>query len=877
MRSTESQLPVRGHACSRTVFVEVHEHDLEQSLVERFTSVAALHPKCLALRDEHRSVTYGELDAWSNGIARAILQHEDRESAPIALLLPQSAGSVVGIIGALKSASPYVSLDPADPRAPALIEHVGSNVLLTDAEHAQVAGTLSGNHRVIVVDETEPAPDSGISASPEDVAYLFFTSGSTGSPKGVFDSHRNVLHNVLRYTNTLRIAPTDRLSLIQSPAFSGTVSTLFSALLNGAAVFPFRLRERGIGALSRWLLDQHVTIYHSVPSIFRSLVEVEPGPFADVRVIRLEGDRATWHDVELAWRHFGDECVLVNGLGLTETGLVRQFFVDRDTKAGQGVLPIGYPVPNVEVTVLDEAGHSVAGGSTGELAVTSQYLALGYWNDPDLTNRAFPVVGGRRSYRTGDLGRIREDGCLEYLGRKDGQLKVLGNRVEPSDVEFELMRLAGVADAAVWTLEGRRGEGQLVANVTPDGSDMPTPQMIRDELAMSLPSYMIPSVIEIVPELPVGASGKLDRQRLAEAGGNHHRPTATDELERLVAHVWEDVLEIDSVPADTTFFSLGGDSLAAAEILARLEHQLGVPLAMSALLNSPTVQLLAEHMRDSKTIPNGPLAILRSDGSGAPLVLLHGNTGNVLHFSAFVAAAELGRPIWALEHPQPVDGIDAIARRHVQVLLEANPEGPHLLVGFCFGAIVAHTMACQLATAGHNVPFVGLLGITPLDFPGLISADAWDRWRRVHGPMPSISSRVRWHVLRTFDLPARERPRYVATRIANILVRTSRRPIERQSANQALRQAVAANEPETFTGSALVVLHADDTCEYTETPEQEWAPLAEEIELALLPGSFHAMLDEPGVRALETLLREAICTSDALTHDLRHNRLIGGT
>ena len=194
---------------------------------------------------------------------------------------------------------------------------------------------------MIVVDETEHGRNPGIKSSPEDVAYVFFTSGSTGKPKGVYDSHRNVLHNVLRYTNTLRISPADRLSLVQSPAFSGTVSTLFSALTNGASVFPFCLRERGIRAMGRWLLDQHLTIYHSVPSIFRSMVDVEPGPFTDVRVIRLEGDRATWHDVSLSRRHFADECVLVNGLGLTEAGLVRQFFVDRGTTIEEGVLPVG--------------------------------------------------------------------------------------------------------------------------------------------------------------------------------------------------------------------------------------------------------------------------------------------------------------------------------------------------------------------------------------------------------------------------------------------------------------------------------------------------------------------------------------------------------
>ena len=169
----------------------------------------------------------------------------DRESAPVALLLPQSTASVVGIIAALKSASPYVSLDPSDPRRAALIEHVGATAVLTDAKHAPFARALPGKRQVVVVDETEHGCDPGIGASPEDVAYVFFTSGSTGKPKGVYDSHRNVLHNVLRYTNTLRITPADRLSLIQSPSFSGTVSTLFTALPTVHRSFPFVCANAG--------------------------------------------------------------------------------------------------------------------------------------------------------------------------------------------------------------------------------------------------------------------------------------------------------------------------------------------------------------------------------------------------------------------------------------------------------------------------------------------------------------------------------------------------------------------------------------------------------------------------------------------------------
>ena len=208
------------------------------------------------------------------------------------------------------------------------MDGVNASVILTDAEHHDAARAAAGDRPVLVVDAIGPADDPGIETTPDSLAYVFFTSGSTGRPKGVYDTHRNVLHNVLRYTNTLEIAPNDRLSLVQSPSFSGTVSSLFSALLNGAAVFPFGLDEGGFGRLADLVRDERITIYHSVPAVFRALLRSDAKSFPDVRVVRLEGDRASSFDVELHRRHFGNGSVLVNGLGLTETGLVRQLFVD---------------------------------------------------------------------------------------------------------------------------------------------------------------------------------------------------------------------------------------------------------------------------------------------------------------------------------------------------------------------------------------------------------------------------------------------------------------------------------------------------------------------------------------------------------------------
>jgi amino acid adenylation domain-containing protein len=846
-----------SHVCAVTEFTEIRTDDLEHSLMTRFAGQVAAHRDCLAVRDPTISLSYGELDAWANGVAQAALD-AGSSGEPVALVLEQGAASVAAILGALKAGSPYVSLDPTDPRISELTERAAARVVLTDSEHLELARRTGGRRRVVVVDETEPELTTPVTSGPDDVAYVFYTSGSTGRPKGVYDSHRNVLHNVLRYTNTLHIAPSDRLSLIQSPAFSGTVSTLFAALLNGASVHPFPLREHGLRPLGRFLLDERVTIYHSVPAIFRSLLRIEPGPFDDIRIVRLEGDRATSYDVELHRLHFPPHSTLVNGLGLTETGLVRQFFVDRGMAVEHGILPVGYAVENMEITLLDDAGDAVAVASHGEIAVSSAYLALGYWRDPELTSTSFEVAEGRRSYRTGDLGRFRPDGCLEYLGRKDGQLKVLGNRVEPSEVESEVLRLPGVADAAVSTREGRRGEGQLVAYVVTAGPGSTTPQAIRDGLAERLPAYMVPSIVEIVSELAVSASGKIDRRALRS---EDVEPAPGSDLERIVAGVWADVLENEAVTAQSDFFSLGGDSLAAAEILVSLEDLVGVTLPMSALASSPTVHELAKHIAAHREAPASPLSVLRTDGAGEPLVLVHGNTGNVLHFAELLRIAELHRPIWALEHAGDLVAISDLARGHLHALREARPVGPYFLAGFCFGAIVAHEMACQLAADGEDVRFLGLLGFTPVDFPSVISVAASERWQRTPRPGGSIRQRVRFHLTRARELPAEERTRYLAIRARNLAGRMYGR-MARKPEPVELHRVLGLHRPDRFPGQALVILHAEETAEYTADPRREWAGLADDLDVVLLPGRDHAMLEEPGLRELAALLRDRIAAGE---------------
>lgn len=412
----------------RAGFREFRREAIEQSIQARFQQQVAERPEALAVVTRERSLTYDALNRTTNRLAAAILDHLGSREEPVALLLDQGVDAVIAILAVLKAGKFFLPLDPRHPQArlTGVLDDAGARLLVTEAKHAAFASRLANGQRAVLlvgdgagggndVDTDAPQGNDGnrfLPPSPEQLAYLFYTSGSTGRPKGVVDSHRNVLHNVMRYTNALRITPSDRLTLVQSPTFSGTVSSLFSALLNGAAICPFDLHVEGFASLAAWLDEMQITIYHSVPVLFRSLLKTGRR-FPSVRVVRLEGDQVLPSDVALFRRHFERDCILAIGLGATETGLSCQYRIDARTAMPEGIVPVGKPMPDMDIVILDEDGHDAGRERAGEIAVRSRYLAVGYWLQPELNRAKFlsdPNDPSVRLYLSGDVGRLRADG-----------------------------------------------------------------------------------------------------------------------------------------------------------------------------------------------------------------------------------------------------------------------------------------------------------------------------------------------------------------------------------------------------------------------------------------------------------------------------------
>ena len=596
-------------------FIPFPLEDVEGSIPARFARQVRRSPDRVAVAVPGRRVTYAELDRAANRVAHAVLAHRGPGEESIALLIDQGPAAVIAVLGVLKAGKRYVPLDPLlpVPRLAHLVADAEARLIVTGARRRSLVSAFAGDGvRILDVDELSSGvsmADPGVTIGPDAPAYIIFTSGSTGQPKGVTASHRAVLHDVLRQTNALHICAEDGLTLLRPYSVVGGVRALMSGLLNGASVHPYDIRAQGLASMAQWLRAERITLYESVATVFRHFARTLDGgdQFPDLRVVRLGGEPASPRDVELFRRRFGRHTLFVNGLGTTETGTAHLYFVDHDMPLDGNVLPVGYPTADTETDLLDENGNPVDVGTVGELVIRSRYLALGYWRRADLTAAAFlpdPAGAGARRYRTGDVGRRREDGSLEHLGRKDSQVQIRGYRVELAEVERALLDAGGVREAVVLPQESRHGDAMLVAYVVPAAGGVPMRASLRQSVSGTLPGYMVPARFVALPAIPLTAAGKVDRQALLALGradADAATPVALPRtpVERAVAQIWAEVLGLRAVGIHDHFLDLGGDSLLATRVISRATAEFRVSVPVDELLAAATVAemalLIVEH------------------------------------------------------------------------------------------------------------------------------------------------------------------------------------------------------------------------------------------------------------------------------------------
>jgi amino acid adenylation domain-containing protein len=601
--------------------------DPNESLPACFDRVAALHPRRAALVADGRQWSYAQLNATANRLAHALISHGSAPGDRIAILMQHDAPAIAAMVAVLKAGRVVVVLNPPHPpaRLRELIEDSEPSLIVTDASLRNLATEIAGLRCAVVPFETHSAegPDHNpsIEVLPHRLARLAYTSGSSGRPKGVMQTHRQIRRNVINATESMALSASDRMALLGSLSGGQGVNLTWCALLNGMALCPFPIMVKGVTGLADWMTSRGITVFATTASIFRNFMETLAPDFrfAGIRVVRLGGEPATSEDFKLFQRHFSRDCWFVHTLTSTEASNVAWSRQLSGEMVPEGRLPIGTVSEGQEVLLLDEDEKPVAPGEVGEIVVRSRYVAAGYWRNPELTAERFSADldgAGTRRVRTGDLGRINSAGMLEFCGRRDDRLKVRGHRIEPSEIADALNRLQGIERAVIEAVPRAGREPLLVGFVIVRGDRCWTQADLRRALRGTLPDHMVPSEFVFLQNFPLTPGGKIDREKLRQSFRQRRRLQPGEQpmskTETLLVGIWADVLEISDIGRRSDFFALGGDSLMAAVIAARVHADTGVELNLQMFVERPTLAELASCIDELSVRPQAQI--------GPPLV-----------------------------------------------------------------------------------------------------------------------------------------------------------------------------------------------------------------------------------------------------------------
>ena len=567
-------------------------------IVDRFKAIAERFPDRLAIRDQTSSLTYRELGAVVDRICAATASAIDGRAGPIGIFLGRDARYPAAMLGVLSAGGAYAALDASHPveRNRMIVEQAGICAIVSAGAAAEQAKSLSlPPIPIIDIDALDdlPRPRSTVRPAATDLAYIYFTSGSEGIPKGVPHSHRNMLHMILQYTNALHLSPEDRLTLVFPPSTAGGARDIFAALLNGASLHFLSPGDLQPDGLVREIQTRGITIYHSAPSLLRRLAEVLGADewLGSVRISSLGGDRIEWRDIDTSRRIFARDVHLYMALSSTELHIRCHWFIDDALRQTTHRPPVGRPLPDRELLIVDDTGTPVVDGEFGEILIRSRYIASGYWNAPELTMAAFALDPSDESlvtFRTGDLGRRRPDGLIEFAGRKDHQVKLHGYRIDIGEIEEMLRGCAGVQDAVVVARRNDAGLPRSLAGYVEPSAGVQG--LVRRDLASMLlkrlPRYMISATLNIVAELPRLPTLKIDRTRIAEIDAARVVEMVNPIDDPLIAElikIFESVLGNFGATSEDNVSSLGGDLLQAIKVALELEKHFCMAISRRCL------------------------------------------------------------------------------------------------------------------------------------------------------------------------------------------------------------------------------------------------------------------------------------------------------
>ncbi len=720
------------------------DYPREETLNQLFATQVEARPKACAVVEQGREISYKDLDQQANAIACRLIDRGVTAGDTVGVCVERSALMIAGMLAVMRIGAAYVPLDPSNPAE--RLQYIARDakvraILLDDTVQnlPEFRNTVSLDD--IGEDEIQAAsPVSGGGIGPESIAYVAYTSGSTGKPKGVMGTHRAALNRFAWMWREFPFSDDEVMCQKTSISFVDSVWEIFGPLLAG---IPQVIIDKDTvvnpGAFLAALAEHHVTRLLVVPSLLKALLEAgtkfnEAVP--SLRWLFTSGERIP---AELATRILksAPDLKLVNLYGSSEVAADVTYEIVESIEAGD--VPIGRPIDNARLYVLDKNRQLVSPGAVGELFVGGDVLAAGYLHRPDLTNERFirdpfspqPTA---RMFATGDLVCHLPDGRLLFKGRSDHQVKIRGARVELGEVEAALLDNSTVSEAAVILQTDPTGEAALAAFVVGARRERLDSQSVREALRQVVPDYMVPAHITVLDALPLNSSGKIDRPALEAYQENETSgllvTAAISADEQTMRQIWTQVMGLENIDPEDDFFALGGHSLMAVKLFTHIRRRFGVELPISALLNYPTIRTLTKHVLTSASktgshtgVPEDSpwdttVVIHAGPGNGRrPLFIAGGIGGNVNNLFELGGHIGRDRPLIGLQTRgilghKAHETIEASAADHLTHIRKHQPEGPYLLAGYSGGAFVAYEMALQLKAAGETAEFLGILDMS---------------------------------------------------------------------------------------------------------------------------------------------------------------------
>ncbi|MHB1177485.1 MAG: amino acid adenylation domain-containing protein [Daejeonella sp.] len=746
----------------------------KKTLVELFEEQVLKTPESIALIRHDLTLTYRSLNEQVNRLARYLIEKGVQQGSNVGLLASRDFDMIIGMYAILKTGSAYVPIDPEYPadRQKYILNQSSASHVITHAEYPGL--DLISDLKIINLKEADLENlgngNLNIPIQSHQLAYTIYTSGSTGVPKGVMIEHHSAVNLIEWVNTTFNVTSGDRVLFITSMCFDLSVYDIFGLLSAGGAVVIVNQQEVvDINKLKHFLLKYKITFWDSVPTTMNYLIKelrsaAEPFIQNSLRLVFLSGD---WIPIQLPLeiRNYFPNAKVISLGGATEGTVWSNYFQVDELEPGWKSIPYGKPMANNFFYVLNEQLSAVPLGVTGELFIGGVGVARGYANDPDKTQHSFlpdpfNTKAGGRMYRTGDLGRMMPDGNLEFLGRKDSQIKIRGFRVELGEIENVLNKSSLVNQAVVIARTEKDGNKNLIAFIVSNSGNFDRKEILA-YLKSKLPDYMIPAMLEELKQFPLTSNGKIDKKALLNLETTDHKNTQytapQTERQLKLAEIWQEILGVERIGIHDNFFELGGHSLMAVRMITKLEAEIGIQFPLSILFKYPTISSLLSSIELNHSDLESQwksLVPIKVSGSKLPIYIIHGSGLNVLNFSSIAKYVDAEQPVFGLQAKglngleDPLDDMKEIARSYIKEILAHNPSGPYAIAGYSFGGYVAVEMRNQLELMGKTVKMLAIFDTNAVD------PDHYRKWpHNLWNKIKSQGPKFKWILGSLFSRP----------------------------------------------------------------------------------------------------------------------------